>query len=126
MCTVCDCGPACLDCLELNVPGHEPEAVMLVATRDADATHKVLIWRCVGCGDAHACQVAGEAGGPKWGWNGSLTGPTLTPSVLKHAPGKRCHSFVRDGVVKFLSDCEHDLTGQSVRMLPENADPFGP
>lgn len=108
------------------MPEPQSGAVVLVATRDADATHKTLIWKCAGCGDAHACQVSGKAQSPQWGWNGSLTKPTLTPSVLKHAPGKRCHSFVRDGVVKFLGDCEHELAGQSVRMLPENADPFGP
>jgi hypothetical protein len=57
----------------------------------------------------------------------------LTPSILKqpHDPtpeypntGKRCHSFVNDGSVQFLGDCEHELAGQTVAMLPENANPW--
>lgn len=30
----------------------------------------------------------------------------------------RCHSFVTDGKIQFLSDCSHELTGQTVE-LPE-------
>lgn len=58
-----------------------------------------------------------------WGWNGSMESPTLTPSVLvyphKGTPGvfndqPRCHTFVRDGKIEFLADCEHALAGQTV------------
>ena len=99
--------------------------VVTVATSDSDPEHKTLLWVCPGCGDTHACQVAGShTGRAMWGWDRSLTEPTLTPSVLKVAPGKRCHSFVKGGVVQFLGDCEHHLKGQSIRMLPENADPW--
>lgn len=68
---------------------------------------------CPGCKTAHVIQVEG----PKaWGWNGSGDAPTFTPSVLVTWPGdeERCHSFVTNGKVHFLSDCTHDLAGQTV------------
>ena len=103
----------------------EPDDVVTVATAEHDPMHATLLWRCPGCGDIHAAQVHGShTGRAMWTWNGSTTAPTLTPSLLKQAPGKRCHSFVTDGVVRFLGDCAHELKGTSVRMLPENADPF--
>ena len=68
-------------------------------------------------------------GEPQWTWNGSLSKPTLSPSILKQpipdAGQRRCHSFVREGVVEFLGDCDHELAGKKVPMTPELADPFG-
>lgn len=85
------------------------------------------------CGDYHA---------PSSGWqfNGDMEKPTFSPSVLvttghyvggkpavncwcdyKQRTGEDapfncylCHSFVRDGMVQFLSDCTHALAGQTV------------
>jgi hypothetical protein len=57
-----------------------------------------------------------------WTFNGDVDKPTLSPSVL--VTGKyrdeerRCHSFVHDGRIQFLSDCTHNLAGQTVE-LPE-------
>lgn len=53
---------------------------------------------------------------PVWSFNGSVDSPTLSPSVLtKVGPnGKVCHSLVRDGMIQFLSDCNHSLAGQTV------------
>lgn len=55
-----------------------------------------------------------------WGWNGSLTAPTFTPSILvEGGPNDtRCHSFLTDGVWAFLGDCTHDKAGQSLPMVP--------
>ncbi len=85
--------------------------------------YRALIWRCPGCGEIHQCSVYGKKG---WAWNGSTTRPTLAPSVLSTGAGTRCHLFVENGVVRFLADCEHDLRGQAIPMLPEHADPFAP
>ncbi len=101
--------------------------VVIVATTQTDSAYVKLLWRCAGCGDIHACKVRGTAfpDEPCWEWNGSLTAPTLAPSVLKSkGEGPPCHSFVRDGIVEFLGDCAHSLAGQRVAMVPENADPF--
>ena len=83
---------------------------------------------------------------PRWGFNGDLERPTLTPSIAMrrghYADGtppadccvcKRaqergrasscciCHTFVRDGRVQFLADCTHALAGQTFD-LPEIED----
>jgi hypothetical protein len=84
--------------------------------------------------------------GAIWTWNGSMDKPTFSPSILVtgraftesgkadydtwYAAGcpdrqgrafenqdTRCHSFVRDGKIQFLSDCTHKLAGQTVDMV---------
>ena len=79
--------------------------------------------------------------GPSWQFNGDYDRPTFAPSVLVTSghytpshPGpecwctynerhpetpssfrcERCHSFVRDGQIEFLSDCTHALAGRTV------------
>ncbi len=100
--------------------------------RKVEGSH--VSFQCPGCGDSHTVPVG--AGG--WQWNGDLERPTLTPSVLVRSghytdrwkPGDecwcgkdygfecyRCHSFVRDGRIEFLSDCSHKLAGQTVDLL---------
>jgi len=102
----------------------EPNDVVIVYTTSANPEYKGLMWRCAGCAQVHQIPTSGNG----WEWNGSTTAPTLTPSILTHgdpnAEQPRCHSFVTNGVVRFLADCDHGLAGQSVRMLPEDADPF--
>lgn len=58
-----------------------------------------------------------------WSWNGDIENPTVKPSILvqtvygeKREP-LRCHTFVNDGVVQFLSDCSHELAGQTINLL---------
>jgi hypothetical protein len=77
---------------------------------------------CPGCGEKHAIPVTG----PKvWGFNGDDERPTFTPSILvrgvKGAWGPVfdptptvCHSFVKDGRIRFLDDCTHALAGKEV------------
>ena len=86
---------------------------------------------CPGCDDLHQIDNT-------WGFNGNIDSPTFSPSILtwldpnpnadpKHDPtgvyrnGRRCHSFIVDGVWQFLSDCTHSLAGQNIPMveLPE-------
>lgn len=83
------------------------------------------LFRCPACGTAHALAVKGPQA---WGWNGDGDRPTFTPSVLvthEAKPGaseefkewrteRRCHSFITDGRIQFLSDCTHELAGQTV------------
>ncbi|MCA1934131.1 MAG: hypothetical protein LDL37_01690, partial [Asticcacaulis sp.] len=74
---------------------------------------------------------------------GDLVRPTFTPSILytcghhcAHYDGGgcwctwedrdefpdlncvRCHSFVTDGRIEFLSDCSHDKAGQTINLPP--------
>jgi hypothetical protein len=75
-------------------------------------------FHCPGCGYGHSFRVTGDATRPQWTWNGSLDKPTFTPSLLvnKDYPESRCHSFVTDGRIQFLSDCHHKLAGQTVEL----------
>lgn len=82
------------------------------------------IFFCPGCKDTHAVNQAGL----RWLYNGDPDKPTFSPSILVTYGGvdaddedglpSRCHSFVRDGMIQFLSDCSHALKGQTVE-IPE-------
>jgi Family of unknown function (DUF6527) len=74
-------------------------------------------------------QTTGKRDGtPNWTWNGSLDAPTLRPSILTNWQGGdpfisiTCHSFVNEGVVTFLGDCTHELTGKDVPLLDFDLD----
>lgn len=83
-----------------------------------------IIFDCPGCKCAHSIPVViGAHQTGSWGWNGSMDKPTFTPSILYNVGRKNptehlCHSFVKDGMIQFLSDCTHELAGQTVE-LPE-------
>jgi hypothetical protein len=76
-------------------------------------------FECPGCRRQH--MVASETSGGMKGWdfNDDLEAPTFAPSILSngdrnHPTQPRCHSYVRDGKIEFLSDCDHELAGQTV------------
>lgn len=59
-------------------------------------------------------------GTPCWSWNGDTEKPTLKPSILTKGgldSKERCHSFVNDGKIQFLSDCSHEFAGKIVDLL---------
>ncbi|MBF5078507.1 ammonia monooxygenase [Paracoccus sp. NBH48] len=90
-----------------------------------------MAFMCPGCNEMHAVTVEGS---PRWTWNGDADAPTFSPSVLVRGyrritddertrimagetiePEPRtCHSFVSDGQIQFLTDCSHQLAGQTV------------
>ena len=68
-------------------------------------------FHCPGCDHGHSVVT------PQWSWNGSYEAPTFNPSVLTYdVPDNtnRCHSFVENGKIRFLNDCDHNLRGQTV------------
>ena len=93
---------------------------------------------CPGCKCAHRF----FAGGPKvphrpqWEFDGNMENPTISPSISvkgtvpitedehrrlmggeKIKPKKFvCHSYVKDGMIQFLSDCTHELKNQTVAL----------
>lgn len=71
---------------------------------------KLYFFHCPGCQRSHGFHV------PRWSWNGSFEKPTFTPSLLcdSDTPERRCHSFVTDGRIQFLTDCHHALAGRTV------------
>lgn len=100
-----------------------------------------LTYWCQGCKTRHMIRH-GDGPGERWGWNGDVEKPTFSPSVLTtnghyldtHVTGarcwcvynvehpeqehpftcQRCHTFIRNGMVEFLSDCSHELAGQTL------------
>lgn len=68
----------------------------------------------------------GHAFDSRWTFNGDMEKPTFRASFLQYeTPPKgpfkghfRCHSFVTDGRIEFLSDSTHAMAGQTVD-LPE-------
>jgi hypothetical protein len=81
---------------------------------------KLLVFHCPGCEYSHPFEIEATDGSGGWIWNGSMDAPTFSPSLLIHGGGSspRCHSFVTDGRIQFLSDCTHKLAGQTVE-IPE-------
>lgn len=100
---------------------------------------------CPGCEELHTICIEGPNA---WGFDGNYEAPTVTPSVLvtsghyvsTHKPGdncwcdfesrtgrkskfscKRCHTFIKNGVIEFLSDCSHALANQTIS-LPNISD----
>ena len=72
---------------------------------------------CPGCQHDHAVPAK------RWNFNGNVDKPTLSPSVRhfipagEHGPEQTtCHYFVRNGVIQYCGDCQHDLAGKHVPM----------
>ena len=86
---------------------------------------------CPACGFEHRFNVDLEnhgkwnEGSPVWDFDGNYDSPTFSPSMLHYGNERlghpRCHSYLEAGVWRFLSDCEHEMAGQTVPMIP--ADP---
>jgi len=102
----------------------------------------MLIFYCPGCKRNHGIYVD-KLHHVNWDFNGNYDKPTFKPSILVQSghympenKGKpcwcdynkehpdadtfkcaQCHSFVTDGKIQFLSDCTHELAGQTVDMV---------
>ncbi len=107
----------------------------------SDGVHYLGLW-CPGCDEAHMVVVGRDPGappGPTWEWDGNLDAPTLSPSLkvrgVQWKPGEGfhkpshqvepggqtvCHSFVRNGIWEYLSDCTHTLAGQHTPIPDRN------
>lgn len=115
--------------------------VQLRRVQNREWQYNALVFWCPGCeylyegemvGGLHMLPIDGNAPGSKWGFNGNLEAPTLTPSILTaHEFSRRpgldgaivvqkfvCHSFLRDGVFEFLGDCTHQYASQNVPIPP--------
>jgi len=93
----------------------------ILAESEASDGEKGLVFFCPGCKYYHSFRIAlgNTPNAPVWTWNGDMNKPTFSPSLLVNGmTEQRCHSFVRDGKIEFLSDCWHELRGQTVD-IPE-------
>lgn len=99
----------------------------LITVNDLSDTYTVLQFICPGCATLggtglHMLPVNTMDHSPSWDWNGDQEKPSLSPSILTSmGEGRVCHSFLKDGVFVYLSDCSHDLAGMTVEMpdLPD-------
>lgn len=66
---------------------------------------------CPGCEMPHAFDS-------QWSFDGDRRRPTIRPSLLsRQHTGTRCHMFVTNGEIQYLSDCSHELAGKKVPMM---------
>lgn len=118
------------------------QGVLLIRTWDyGQVQHTQLTYWCIGCEAGHTIEVEDEKA---WTWDGNVNKPTFSPSILSmpreklNESGKllvqsnrgseltdehriktpRCHCFVKNGRIEYLSDSEHSLAGQTVDMVP--------
>lgn len=69
-----------------------------------------------------ACKIKHSVRTAPWGWNGSESAPSFVHSVAVHGVKNAkndptptvCHSMVKDGQIRFLGDCTHELKGKTV------------
>ena len=97
--------------------------------------HGELAFFCPGCKHKHfindkLTEIPDLPSSHIWEFNGDFDKPTIRDSVLTRSYQKnpntgvydiefdRCHSFITEGMIEFLSDCQHSLAGQTVE-LPE-------
>ena len=72
-----------------------------------------LVFHCLGCDMIH---VVDE----RWTFNNDFNKPTISPSLKVSYPYNDeehiCHSFIRDGIMQYLSDCTHHLAGKTIEI----------
>ena len=67
---------------------------------------------CPGCKNQHPLMIEGPGA---WDWNRDLDKATFEQEIcIEFGPKHRCRSFVENGQIRFLSDCTHELAGQTV------------
>ena len=86
-----------------------------LATGTDQEGSKRYFFYCPGCKQYHMFDS-------RWQFNGDMDKPTFSPSLLCNPNWneRRCHLYVTDGRIQFLSDCHHDLAGQTVDMAEES------
>ncbi|HEX2868794.1 MAG TPA: DUF6527 family protein [Ignavibacteriales bacterium] len=94
--------------------------------RELDGRPGAYMFFCPGCKHGHVVytdpQHPQASNGAHWGFNGNLEKPTFSPSILvswnegENYTPKRCHSFVTDGKIQFLTDSTHELAGKTVAL----------
>lgn len=95
------------------------ETVKILAQEKMVDGGKGLVFFCPGCKFYHSftIELGSDKNKPLWTWNEDLEKPTFSPSLLVNGTtDMRCHSYVRDGKIEYLSDCWHESRGQTVDM----------
>ena len=91
--------------------------------KSGDREYTVHYYWCPGCDGLHGIAIRPDTfdNGAGWIFSGTLERPTYSPSQLTKYGGdssRVCHTFIRDGMIEFLSDCTHALVGKTVPLPP--------
>jgi hypothetical protein len=80
------------------------------------------VFFCPGCKANHVIDTTPSKNRAYHVLTGTFANPTIRASVMsnpKNLPGRpRCHSFVTNGVIDYLNDCTHELSGKKVKLPP--------
>ena len=82
---------------------------------EQDGYENEYVFFCPGCKGEHPFNTT------SWMFNGDFNKPTISPSLLctrSKDNDYRCHSYIKEGQIQFLSDCSHDLKGKTVPLEP--------
>lgn len=79
---------------------------------------------CPGCNEEHNFKYYSDKNKyidpntDPWRFNYDFNKPTITPSILVTCShiNQRCHSYITDGVIKYLDDCSHFLKGTTIEL----------
>lgn len=74
----------------------------------SDAQNRRWTFFCPGCQSKHTISEKTHH------FNGDVDYPTLSPSVIYNAEGYRCHFYISDGHIQYLTDCTHIMAGQTL------------
>ena len=119
----------------MSVEPHPEGRNWIYPYRGADGERIGWLFWCPGCECSHSyITEPGRSGmhadgtpGPLWTFNGDEAKPTFRnslgvkdwdPDTGDYLDGYRCHLYVTDGMIEFLSDCKHKLAGQTVPLVP--------
>lgn len=85
-----------------------------------ERTGKELVFFCPACQYDHSFRIekgSHNPDAPIWQWDGDMEKPTFTPSLMvNRGTPYQCHLFVRDGLIEYLPDSVHPLSGCTVVM----------
>jgi len=77
-----------------------------------ETANTIYMFFCPGCKCGHCFDQS-------WEFNQNMDKPTLSPSYvtgINDFKDKRCHSFIKNGKIRFLDDCYHDLKNKTVEL----------
>jgi len=81
-----------------------------------------MFW-CPACGCRHAFRtirtIESMPRQPVWKFNDSVTSPTVAPSVVTDdRKGIICKVLLLNGILRFSTECRHEMAGRTVPMEP--------
>ena len=79
---------------------------------------KTIMFFCEACDTVHGFNTTWKIEGPD-------SAPTVSPSLLVTGRSDyRCHAFIKNGHIEYLSDCSHAHAGKTLKLIPWNKSRF--